>query len=317
MEWAKIFSSKSHEIYKRKMLIQVEVKLRSLHYASEFPFFTMVKRPKICQLRDRRWEVRVNDGATGEGQHSAVENGSKNSFCLVAILYWIDTFTKADSIGGPMVLCANVDTIIRGLEDSVKRMEKVNRLSTRLIHFTKQMIEAPLLWISMCDDVEVFGEEWCGLLLLSFCLPFSSIETSDTIVGWKWSFILSQSFCLQFTHPTPSLPNPRAMGAMWKLVDVLTVVCRSGRDARCRKVIDASLEMLWEVTVSLVEIALTLVFLALSSREGFFVLRGIHRNFSSAPIDFFSPVNWLAHIFGCNWRVSGVKSERLRGWHWT
>ncbi len=129
MEWAKIFSSKKNEIYKRKMLIQVEVKLRSLHYASEFPFFTMVKRPKIMPVeRERLGLVRVNDGATGEGQHPAVENGSKNSFCLVAILYWIDTFTKADSIGGPIVLCANVDTIVRGLEDSVKRMEKVNRL---------------------------------------------------------------------------------------------------------------------------------------------------------------------------------------------
>ena len=164
MEWAKIFSSESHEIYKRKMLIQVEVKLRSLHYASEFPFFTMVKRPKIMPVERVAGVGEVNDGATGEGQHPAVENGSKNSFCLVAILYWIDTFTKADSIGGPIVLCANVDTIVRGLEDSVKRMEKVNRLSTRLIHFTKQMIEAPLLWISLCDDVEVFGEEWCGLL---------------------------------------------------------------------------------------------------------------------------------------------------------
>ena len=53
---------------------------------------------------------------------------------------------------------------------------EMNQLSARVIHFTKQMIEAPPPWISMFDDVEVL--EWNGvdLAFLSFCLLFSSID---------------------------------------------------------------------------------------------------------------------------------------------
>lgn len=181
---------------------------------------------------------------------------------------------------------ANVGHLVREVQDSVrKRMEKWIQLSARMIHFTK------LKWLKHHHSgypCLMMSKFWSGMVwTLHFCRSVYCfhLSISATIDGWKWSFILAQSFCLQLTNPTPSLQNPRAMGAMFKWLTCLVVTA-------CAR---------WEVTVSL-------VLFTFPQGKGS-CLRGTRGNLYSAPIDFFSPVYRLAHIFGCNWRVSGVKKR--------
>ena len=154
-------------------------------------------------------------------------------------------------------------------------------------------------WSTTTLDIHVWWcrSFWSGMVwTLHSCRSVYCfhLSISATIDGWKWSFILAQSFCLQLTNPTPSLQNPRAMGAMFKLLTCLVVTA-------CAR---------WEVTVSLV------LFTFLQGKGS--CLRGTRGNLYSAPIDFFSPVYRLAHILDVTGGFQVSKSERnLRGWHWT
>ena len=104
--------------------------------------------------------------------------------------------------------------------------------------YPRMMMSKFLVWNGV-DLSFLFSCQW---------LPFSSIETSAIIVGGSYLFILAQSFCLQFANPTPSLQNPHAMGAMWKLLMCLVVTAVSlrpeplGRDM-CQQTIYK-----WQVT---------------------------------------------------------------------